>query len=106
MTKTTGNIWDALIDDPAERESCKIKSELMMLIEQYIARNKLTQQQAAAVMGTTQPKISNIVNGNIDKITIDLLIEMLSKVDIGFDLVPRVHHAGYGKASRPPSVTL
>ena len=47
MPETFGNIWDALIDDPAERESCKIKSELMIAIEQYISREKVTQQQAA-----------------------------------------------------------
>lgn len=81
MSETFSNIWDALIDDdPVEKESCKIKSQLMMAVELFIIENKLTQQAAADLMGTTQPKVSNIVNGNIDKISIDLLVNMLAKV--------------------------
>ncbi len=81
MTEAFKNVWDALIDEPGERESCKIKSELMIAVEQFINEQGITQQQAAKLMGVTQPRISNIVNGNIDRITIDMLIKMLARID-------------------------
>jgi predicted XRE-type DNA-binding protein len=96
MTETFDNIWDALIDDPVEKESYKIKSELMMAVELFINENKLTQQAAADLMGTTQPKVSNIVNGNIDKITIDLLVNMLAKV--GKEITIKVSTLGAQKS--------
>lgn len=80
MTETFNNIWDALIDDPIEKESIKIKSDLMIAIELYIKKNKLTQAQAAKLMQVTQPRISNLVNGVMDKFTIDSLVEMLARV--------------------------
>ncbi len=54
----------------------------MIAVELFINENKLTQKAAADLLGTTQPKISNIVNGNIDNITIDLLVNMLAKAEI------------------------
>ena len=57
-----------------------------MAVEHYIKEQGITQQQAAKLMGVTQPKISNIVNGNIDKITIDMLVNMLAKVDIKINM--------------------
>lgn len=82
MSKRYASVWDALIDDPGERESYKIKSKLMMSIEQHIKDKELTQDKAAELMGVSQPKISNIVNGKIDKITIDMLVKMLVKVGV------------------------
>lgn len=86
MTEIFDNIWDALLDDPADRESCKIKSELMINVELFIKERSLTQGEAAELMGVSQPKISNIVNGRMDRITVDSLINMLAKVGITFDL--------------------
>lgn len=86
MGKRYASVWDALIEEPGERESYKIKSKLMMSIEKYIKDNELTQEKAAELMGVSQPKVSNIVNGKIDKISIDLLIKMLVRIDIDIDL--------------------
>lgn len=76
------SVWDAIIDDQGERESLKIKSTLMIKVEQYIKDHNLTQQQAADLMGVTQPKISTIVNGRLDKLTIDMLVNILAKVGV------------------------
>lgn len=77
MSETFKNVWDALEDDPAERESLKIKSWMVIDIEQRIKSLGLTQAQAAKLMGVSQPKVSDVVNGKIDRFTIDMLITML-----------------------------
>ena len=81
-TQTFNNVWDALEDDPAERESLKIKSRMMMEIRQHLKEHKLTQTQAAKMMHVTQPRISDLINGKIDKFTIDMLITMLARLGL------------------------
>lgn len=86
MAEKTASVWDALIDNPVERESCKIKSKLMTSIEQHIKENGLTQKQAAEKMGVTQPRISDLVRGKIDLFTIDMLVKMLAALGLHLDV--------------------
>ena len=86
MTETFKNVWDALEDDPAARESMKIKSRLMMDIEGYIKKQGLTQKQAAKKMGVTQPRISDLVNGKINRFTIDMLVNMLARLGVHVEM--------------------
>jgi predicted XRE-type DNA-binding protein len=86
MTDKTVDVWEAIIDDPSERESCRIKSRIMMIIEQHIKKQGLTQQQAAEKMGVTQPRISDLTRGKIGKFTIDTLIDMLSAMGLQIEM--------------------
>lgn len=80
MTETFESVWDALETDLAERESMKIKSRLMMDIERCIKKQGLTQKQAAKKMGVTQPRVSDLVRGKINRFTIDMLVIMLARL--------------------------
>jgi len=55
MTETFKSVWDALETDPAERESMKIKSRLMMDIESCMKKQGLTQKQAAKKWALPSP---------------------------------------------------
>ena len=46
----------------------------MMMIEQTITLNKLTQQQAATFLDVGQPRVSDLFNGKIDRFTVDMLM--------------------------------
>lgn len=86
MAETHTSVWDAIIDSPVERESLKLKSLLMMNIERYIHEQGMTQQQAADKMGVTQPRISDLVRGKMDRFTIDMLVNMLSALGLHLDV--------------------
>jgi predicted XRE-type DNA-binding protein len=86
MGKSFENVWDALEDNPVERESLKIKSYLMFLVGQYIKDNNLTQTKAAKLMGVNQPRISDLVRGKIDRFTIDMLVNMLARVGLKMEV--------------------
>jgi len=86
MAKTFTSVWDAIIDNPIESESCKLKSLLMMNIERHIKEHGLTQQQAADKMGVTQPRISDLVRGKMDRFTIDMLVNMLAALGLHLDV--------------------
>jgi len=87
MTETFTNVWDALEDDPATRESLKVKSQMMIDIEQHIKSLGITQAQAAQKLGVSQPRISDLVNGKIDRFTIDMLITMLARLGLHVELI-------------------
>ena len=82
MSETFINVWAALEDDPAERESLKVKSQMMLDIEKHIKRIGITQAQAAQKLGVSQPRVSDLVNGKIDRFTIDTLVTMLARLGL------------------------
>jgi predicted XRE-type DNA-binding protein len=73
------NVFEALEDDPAVAENMKIRSRLMMLLSQYIVDEGLTQKQAAALFDVSQPRVSDLVCGKIERSTIDKLVTMLAR---------------------------
>ena len=77
-------VWDALIEDPAERAVLKLQSELMINLLRFIKDNNLNQMQAASLLGVPQPRISDLKRGNFKTLSIAKLIEMNARA--GFDM--------------------
>ena len=79
MTEQTfNNVWDAIEDTPQQDASLRAKSELMQALEQTIRQRGMTQQDAAALFGVTQPRISDLMRGNIGLFSLDALMDMAS----------------------------
>lgn len=77
MTEQTfSSVWDAIEDTPQQAASMRARSELMQALEQTIRRRGLTQQDAAALFGVTQPRISDLMRGKIGLFSLDALIDM------------------------------
>ncbi|QGY32548.1 helix-turn-helix domain-containing protein [Pantoea cypripedii] len=76
--KTFDNIWDAISDTPEEAENMKVRAQLMNSINNWIARHKLSQADAAKALGVSQPRISELVNGKISFFSVDKLITMMA----------------------------
>ena len=70
------NVWDAIEDDPVVRENLKLRSLLMIEIEDQIKREKWTQAEAAKRLGVTQPRVSNLMRGKINAFSLDMLVQM------------------------------
>jgi len=86
MTETTRDVWEAIVDDRSEREASRIKSRLMMCIEQHIKEQGMTQQQAAEKMGVTQPRVSDLTRGKLSLFTIDSLVNMLASLGLRVEI--------------------
>jgi len=79
MTEQTfNNVWDAIEDTPQQAASLRAKSELMQALEQTIRQRGMTQQDAAALFGVTQPRISDLMRGKIGLFSLDALMDMAS----------------------------
>lgn len=70
------NVWDAIEDDPGERECLKLRSLLMFELEREIKRKKWTRARAAKAFGITQLRTSKLMHGKINDFSLDLLVKM------------------------------
>ncbi len=80
------SVWDAIEDTPAEAENMKLRSALMMALEQHIKAQGWTQGEAARVLGVTQPRVSDLMRGKIDLFGIDTLVNMLTAAGLRVEM--------------------
>ena len=71
------SVWDAIEDTPAEAENMKLRSALMMALEQHIRAQGWTQAEAARRLGVTQPRVSDLLRGKIGLFGLDTLVNMV-----------------------------
>lgn len=76
VTASGGNVFADLGFPPEEAENLKIRSDLMSELQRLIAG--MTQTDAAARLGVSQPRVSELVRDRIDRFTIDSLVNMLA----------------------------
>lgn len=86
MSETYSNVWDAIEQDTVKAANLKMRSELMIKISEYVRQSNLTQAQAAKELGTTQPRLNDVLKGRIEKCTVDRLVNMLAAVGYQVDL--------------------
>lgn len=77
MTKESfTSVWDAIEDTPAEAENMKLRSVLMISLEQHIRAEGWTQAEAGRRLGVTQPRISDLFRGKVGLFGLDTLVNM------------------------------
>jgi len=75
-TKSSGNVFVDMGFEPEEAAVMKIKTELSFALEKEIKRRNLSQGEAAQLIGTTRPALNRILNGKLDKLSIDRMVQM------------------------------
>ena len=76
------NLFRDLGFDVDASENLRIRSDLMIELSELIRNKGWTQAQAAELMGVSQPRISDLVRGKIDRFSIDSLIAMLGSAGV------------------------
>jgi predicted XRE-type DNA-binding protein len=71
------SVWDAIEDTPAAAENMKLRSALMMALEQHIRSQGWTQAEAARRLSVTQPRISDLLRGKVHLFGLDTLVNMV-----------------------------
>lgn len=73
--ETFDSVWDAIEDTAAEAKNMKLRSGLMMALEQHINRQGWTQGETAKRLGITQPRVSDLMRGKIHLFGLDTLVK-------------------------------
>lgn len=76
QTKRFTSVWDAIEDTSQDAANMKARSELMLAIRDVVDGWSLTQADAAARIGVTQPRMNDLLRGRIDKFSLDALLNL------------------------------
>ena len=80
------SVWDAIEDTPKQAENMKLRSDLMMALQKRITQLKLTQEQAAELLGVTQPRVSDLMRGKINLFALDILVNMTTATGLHVEM--------------------
>jgi predicted XRE-type DNA-binding protein len=87
VTRGSGNVFaDLGMSNPEERLA---KAQLASLIDDAIRERALTQQDAAALMGIDQPKVSHLLRGRLSGFSTQRLIDFLNALGRDVEIVVR-----------------
>lgn len=91
VNRGSENVFEDLGFNAEEASNLKIRTDLMLDLRKYIEERGWTQEQAAAFFGETQPRISNLINGEISRFSIDKLLNMLGRagMQVRVEVVPK-----------------
>jgi predicted XRE-type DNA-binding protein len=87
IDRGTGNVFaDLGFPDAAERQA---KLRLAFALNQLLEGRKLSQAEAAKVLGVTQPKVSALRNYKLAGFSVERLMNLLTALDHDVEIVIR-----------------
>lgn len=82
----------------ADAEELSVKASLALKLNQLIDKRGLSQMEAAAIMGMTQPKVSQVRRYKLQNISLERLMQALVSLDQHVEIIVqparRAHSAG------------
>ena len=90
VRRASGNVFRDLGFPAGEAAHLKIRADLMIALTELIRARGLTQADAAAFLGVSQPRVSDLMTGKYERFSIDTLVAMLSHagVQVRVELAP------------------
>ena len=70
------SVWDALEDTPQEAENMKLRAALMRQLRKHIEAQGWKQTETAEKLNVTQPRVSDLLRGKIERFSLDMLVNM------------------------------
>lgn len=93
------NVFSDLGFENAEEEL--LKSDLTAEIAGLIKKRKLTQVQAAKILGVDQPRISSLLSGRLDLFSVEMIMHFLTALgqDVQIVVTPKPRNRKYAYVS-------
>jgi predicted XRE-type DNA-binding protein len=82
VSESGGNIFLDLGFALHEAEVLLLRAKLAEALRVWMEREELTQAQAAKRLGITQPRVSEIVRGKVELLSLDYLVGLCAKARI------------------------
>jgi predicted XRE-type DNA-binding protein len=74
--KTYDSVFDALADTAAEAANMTARADLLLAIRERVKAWGVTQEEAAARLGVTRPRLNDLMRGKLDKFSLDALVNI------------------------------
>lgn len=79
---TVGSVFDDLGFSAQESAAFKIKAELFSYLLKTVQKYELTQRDLQKILDQPQPRVSELLNGKISRMSMEKLIEYLQKLGV------------------------
>lgn len=89
VTKGSNNVFRDL--GLPDADVLQAKSDLVYKIAAIIEARKLTQEEAAGLLGVSQPKVSALLHGQLSGFSLERITRFLKALDRRIEI--KVHHA-------------
>ena len=70
------DVFDAITDTPAQAACMKVRADLLSAVKAQVSTWQLTQGAAAARLGITRPRLNDLLQGKLDKFSLDALVNL------------------------------
>jgi predicted XRE-type DNA-binding protein len=90
IQRGSGNVFADLGFAADEAANLQLRSDLMIQLRKRLTAVGATQAQAARHLGVSQPRVSDLMRGRIDRFSVDMLIKLLGKLSVEVRLTTRV----------------
>ncbi|HEB94770.1 MAG TPA: XRE family transcriptional regulator [Gammaproteobacteria bacterium] len=80
MSDRFDSVWDALVDDPVRVENLKLRSVLLIAINEELVDRGLKQKETAALLYVTQPRVSALKQGMVNEFRLDTLVDIAHRL--------------------------
>ena len=81
-SRTFDNVWDAIEDSAEEAATMTVRSNLMIAIKEQVRSWNMTQANAARRLAITQPRLSDLLSGKINKFSLDTLLTLATRAGL------------------------
>jgi predicted XRE-type DNA-binding protein len=76
------SVWDALEELPVEAAQIRLRSDLMIAVQEAVAAWGVTQAEAAQRLSVTQPRLNDREHGRIDEFSLDALVDLAARAGL------------------------
>jgi predicted XRE-type DNA-binding protein len=84
--QTFDDVFDALADTPAQAANMKARADLMSAVRARVGSWELSQEAAAARLGITRPRLSDLMCGKLGKFSLDALVNLTSAAGLVLEI--------------------
>ena len=84
--QTFDDVFDALADTPAQAANLKARAELISALCARIGSWQLSQEVAAARLGITRPRLSDLIRGKLGKFSLDALVNLTASAGLALEI--------------------
>src|ERR1700724_3556883 len=67
---------------PEKAAEMEMRAHLLMGLEHWLEKSRMTQAEAAKVLGVTQARVSDLKRGKIDRFSMDLLVRLAARAGL------------------------
>ena len=79
VNNSSGNIFIDLGYSPDEAAILQMRADLMADLRKWIKAKRLTQTKAAAILGVSQSRVSDLIRGKWERFSLEMLITLATK---------------------------